>query len=209
MLTYSCIGHVGADSGYGFNAAVRSLKQRRMSEASRSDLVAPITAAPPLPPETPESSVGMPSTQQIFLPRRDLCNRCVSRFFSEIQSIYWFFSAERFYSALDRIYSGDANEASPSMLCCLYSILALTCESEALAEPFDSGSPPASKYLQLAKATVPTLYDDADIDEIRALCLLVRRNTAASSKLFQWSDNQIYRAWLYKALCLVTRRTFT
>jgi len=144
-----------------------------MSEASKSDLVAPMTAAPPLPPETPESSVGLPSTHQIFLPRRDLCNRCVNRFFNEIQSIYWFFSAERFYSGLDRIYSGDANEASPSMLCCLYSILALTCESEALAEPFDSGGPPASKYLSLAKALVPMLYDDADVDSIRALCLLV------------------------------------
>jgi hypothetical protein len=116
-------------------------------------------------------------TQQIYLPRRDLCNRCVGRFFNEIQSIYWFFNAERFYTALDRIYSGDAHEASPSMLCCLYSILALTCESEALAEPFDNGSPPATKYLQLAKALVPTLYDDADIDDIRALCLLVSHAT--------------------------------
>jgi len=173
MCVWLLLGHVGADSGYGFNAAVRSLKQRRMSEASKSDLVAPITAAPPLPPETPESGIVISSSHQIFLPRRDLCNRCVSRFFSEIHSIYWFFSAERFYNALDRIYAGDAAEASPSMLCCLYSILALTCESEAQAEPFDPGSPPATKYLSLAKTLVPTLYDEADVDSIRALCLLV------------------------------------
>src|SRR3569833_3219288 len=76
-LTLLCVwlllGHVGADSGYGFNAAVRSLKQRRMSEASKSDLVAPITAAPPLPPETAESVIVISSSHQIFLPRRDLC----------------------------------------------------------------------------------------------------------------------------------------
>jgi len=183
MLT-SVTGHVGADSGYGFNAAVRSLKQRRMSECSRSDLVAPFTAAPPLPPETPESSSALGLTaagglQQVYLPRRDLCNRSVARFFNEIHCIYWFFSAERFYMHLDRIYSGDSSATTPSMLCSLYCILALTCESEAAAhegmptESYTSASTStASKYLSLAKALVPTLYDDADVDAIRALSLL-------------------------------------
>lgn len=167
--------HVGPDSGYGFNAAVRSLKHRRMSTGSKSDLVAPISAAPALPLPTPESTAAMTPTTQVFLPRRDLCNRCVSRFFRDVQSVYWFFSAERFFSLLDRIYAGDSSCATPSMLCSLYSILAMTCESESRPggpELMDTVHSTATKYLSLAKSLVPVLYDEADVDSVRALCLL-------------------------------------
>lgn len=167
--------HVGADSGYGFNAAVRSLKHRRMSTGSKSDLVAPITAAAPLPLPTPESTAAITPTSQVFLPRRDLCTRCVSRFFRDVQAVYWFFSAERFFSLLDRIYAGDSTCATPSILCSLYSILAMTCESESRPggpELMDTVHSTATKYLSLAKSLVPVLYDEADVDSVRALCLL-------------------------------------
>ncbi|KJR80269.1 aldehyde dehydrogenase [Sporothrix schenckii 1099-18] len=238
--------HVGADSGYGFHAAVRSLGHRRGSEArssggvlgdkaavgAKTDLVPPFTVPPPpLPPSTPDSvgvggvsvSGGVPSPHahlpvynaavhafvpgagagsggsrrmQIFLPRRDLCNRCVSRFFRDIQSVYWFWSAERFYAVLDRLYSGDPSSATPALLCSLYSILALTCESEAQQAQVSASSstvpaaagggggsgsggtagtappPPAARYLALAKGLVSALCDEADSDSVRALCLL-------------------------------------
>ncbi|CAK7200481.1 hypothetical protein SEUCBS139899_003177 [Sporothrix eucalyptigena] len=202
--------HVGADSGYGFHAAVRSLRQRRESDVpSKTDIVPPFTIAPPLPPSTPDSGAPVPSPNnqpyslvglgtgrrmQIFLPRRDLCNRCVSRFFRDIQSVYWFWSAERFYAVLDRLYAGDPSSATPAMLCSLYSILALTCESEAqqaqqqvnvqqtlalsmagvAGVPPDPSTtpPPAARYLALAKGLVSALCDEADTDSVRALCLL-------------------------------------
>ncbi|OAA57106.1 aldehyde dehydrogenase [Niveomyces insectorum RCEF 264] len=168
--------HVGADSGYGFHAAVRSLRQRRgSSETSRCDLVPPFTVAPPLPPSTPDSSAGVPSPHfpsqrpahnarrmQIFLPRRDLCNRCVSRFFRDIQSIYWFWSAERFYAMLDRLYAGDPASATPSMLCSLYAILALTCESEAQAamgelDPAAAAAQPKRWFLHSVTKRIQTV----------------------------------------------------
>ncbi|KAL1898485.1 hypothetical protein Sste5346_003388 [Sporothrix stenoceras] len=211
--------HVGADSGYGFHAAVRSLRHRRGSDVpgtgtggNKTDIVPPFTVAPPLPPSTPDSgggggvpsphalpiynhavsalplvpgtaaagSLGKGQRMQIFLPRRDLCNRCVSRFFRDIQSVYWFWSAERFYAVLDRLYAGDPSSATPAMLCSLYSILALTCESEAQqaqvtpagAAAASGGPPPAARYLALAKGLVPALCDEADTDSVRALCLL-------------------------------------
>lgn len=203
--------HVGADSGYGFHAAVRSLRHRRESDvpggsgSNKTDIVPPFTVAPPLPPSTPDSggvSGGVPSPHtlpmysnavsallpgsgaaaggrgmQIFLPRRDLCNRCVSRFFRDIQSVYWFWSAERFYAILDRLYAGDPSSATPAMLCSLYSILALTCESEAqqaqvATAAASGGPPPAARYLALAKGLVSALCDEADTDSVRALCLL-------------------------------------
>lgn len=123
----------------------------------------------------------MQPPQQIFLPRQDLCTRCIARFFRDVHSIYWFFSAERFYATLDRIYTGDGSAATSSMLCALYSILAITCESEASVDLIEGSSPSGAKYLALAKALVPVLYDEADVDSIRALCLLALACQSAMS----------------------------
>jgi hypothetical protein len=87
--------------------------------------------------------------------------------------VYWLFSAEQLHSILDRLYGGDATCAAPATLCALYSILALTCESEMQQEWPESAARPSVTYLNLAKALTPALYDDADSDSIRALCLLV------------------------------------
>ena len=200
--------HVGAWSGYGFHVAVRSLCQRRCSSNAPpvkiDTMVPPFTLTPPLPPPPSSSSTadvamgvspqlmvasgGSTGRRQIFLPRRDLCNRCVSRFLRDIQAVYWFWSAERFYAVLDRLYAGDPASATPAVLCSLYAILALTCESEARQAALGSGGvdpsnvasatssslppPPAARYLALAKGLVGALCDEADTDSVRALCLL-------------------------------------
>ncbi|TLS23117.1 uncharacterized protein PpBr36_06148 [Pyricularia pennisetigena] len=177
--------HVGLEGGYGFNAAVRSLNPRQRANPASSasipnDLVTPLTAAPPCPPEAPVSAfsvTGMFLTppKQIFLPMRELCLQCVDRFFREIHPVYWLFRADTFYAALDRIYARDSNYASPSMLCSIYAILALTTrDSEA------AGEATSSKYLALAKSLVPALFDEANVDTIRALCILssINSNTA-------------------------------
>jgi hypothetical protein len=87
---------------------------------------------------------------------------------------------------LDRLYSGDATYATPATLCSLYAILALTCESEMQQEWTDVAIRPSVTYLNLAKALTPALYDDADSDSIRALCLLVRY-LYNSHSMFPWS----------------------
>ncbi|KAI6389737.1 hypothetical protein MCOR24_010513 [Pyricularia oryzae] len=169
--------HVGLEGGYGFNAAVRSINPRQRANPTSSskvqnDLVTPLTAAPPCPPEAPASAFSVTGSfltppKQIFLPMRELCLQCVDRFFREIHPIYWLFRAETFYAALDRIYARDSNYASPSMLCSIYAILALTTrDSEA------AGEATSSKYLALAKSLVPALFDEANVDAIRALCIL-------------------------------------
>ena len=137
-------------------------------------MLAPLTAAPALPPASPGSASRLQPPRQISLPRRDLCDACVARFFRDIQSVYWFFSAEQLHGALDRIYGGDAAAATPAALCGLYSIFALTSESQVEREGGAGAERrPGAKYLALAKSLVPALCDDGDIDAVRALCLLV------------------------------------
>lgn len=97
----------------------------------------------------------------------------MARFFRDIQSVYWFFSAERLHAALDRIYAGDSGAATPAVLCGLYSIFAITSESQVEAEGGGEERRPGRKYLALAKSLVPALCDDGDTDSVRALCLLV------------------------------------
>ncbi|KAK7432161.1 hypothetical protein QQZ08_001106 [Neonectria magnoliae] len=168
---YSDVGRLRVDSR---GIKIRSLKRPRLPDAPKSEILAPLTATEIVPPPTPESSLGVKCTpRQINLPYRDLCNRCVARFFRDIHSVYWFFSAEQLHSTLDRIYAGDATAASPATLCSLYSILALTCESETQKEWSSASMRPSVTYLTLAKGLVPTLYDDADIDSLRALCILI------------------------------------
>jgi hypothetical protein len=165
---------VGASSAYLFHSTVRSLRRPRPLGASKSDVLEPLTATETVPPPTPESSLGVTSApRRINLPRRDLCDRCITRFFRDVHSVYWFFSAEQLHSSLDRIYAGDGTAATPAALCSLYSILAMTCESESRGEQSNSPIAPSATYLTLAKALVPAMYDDADPESIRALCLLV------------------------------------
>ncbi|KAJ3539321.1 hypothetical protein NM208_g5544 [Fusarium decemcellulare] len=165
--------HVGPSSAYLFHSAVRSIKHPRQPNTPSSEVLAPLTASEVVPPPTPESSLGVKRTpRQVNLPHRELCNSCIARFFQDVHSVYWLFSAEQLHATLDRIYSGDATSATPAALCSLYSILAITCESEMQKEWSDTSMRPSVTYLTLAKAVVPALYDDADSDSVRALCLL-------------------------------------
>ena len=172
------LGHVGANSTYLFLDAVRSLKRPRLDASSpKSEVLAPLSAAEPCPPITPETTQSLKTPRQINLPRRDLCDGCIARFFREIQSVYWFFSAEQLHARLDRIYAGDAAAATPATLCALYSIFAMTCETQMHKENPGLDTRPSLRYLALAKALVPALCDTGDIDSLRALCLLVSNYT--------------------------------
>ncbi|CAI4214042.1 unnamed protein product [Parascedosporium putredinis] len=91
--------YIGANSTYLFMDAVRTIKRPPLDTSSpKSEVLAPLTAADHLPPPTPETTQRLKAPRQINLPRRDLCDGCIARFFKEIQSVYWFFSAEQLHA---------------------------------------------------------------------------------------------------------------
>ncbi|KAK3689087.1 hypothetical protein B0T22DRAFT_490617 [Podospora appendiculata] len=122
----------------------------------------------------PPSSSSPPDPPRIYLPPRDVCQRYAFRFFDEIQSIYWFYSPEQFYTLVDRTYlPGGAEASSASWLCSLYCIFAICSardESTSTHPPDDVKS--SSEYLAMAKALGLQVCDEADTDAVRALSLM-------------------------------------
>lgn len=141
-----------------------------------------------LPPETPESVHGssdkatptdhrqLLDRDRIYLPARDVCQRYAMRFFDEIQSIYWFYSPEQFYTLVDQTYASGGVGASASWLCSLYCIFAICSakeEGRGAGSQLDSlGSDrSSSEYLAMAKSLGVQVCDEADADAVRALAL--------------------------------------
>ncbi|KAK3317326.1 putative fungal-specific transcription factor [Cercophora scortea] len=140
----------------------------------------PTAAAPtryrlyyPNPSLSPSSSPGDPP--RIYLPPRDVCQRYALRFFDEIQSIYWFYSPEQFYTLVDRTYlPGGAEASSASWLCSLYCIFAICSarDESKTHSPSDGDEKTSSEYLAMAKALGLQVCDEADTDAVRALSLM-------------------------------------
>lgn len=145
-----------------------------------------------LPPATPESVHGssdkggtpktynqlsnLSSANKIYLPDRSVCQRYAMRFFDEIQSIYWFYSPEQFYTLVDRTYADEGSSASASWLCSLYCIFAICSAREegpgsSPASPSGSSDRRSSEYLALAKSLGVQVCDEADTDAVGALAL--------------------------------------
>ncbi|KAK4214693.1 putative Zn(II)2Cys6 transcription factor [Rhypophila decipiens] len=190
--------YVGADSSVRFANAVAQLATGfRAHHTSDSSIMVPLVRSR-LPPDPPESVISRSSTSPtttspsdhadklaaIYLPPRHVCQRYATIFFSEIQSIYWFYSPEQFYTLLDQTYAapqGTAGAASPAWLCSLYAIFAM-CAAKPDSDPSatDYSSPSsttksAPEYLALAKSlgyAVCDLDSVASTDSVRALALL-------------------------------------
>lgn len=93
--------------------------------------------------------------------------------------IYWLFPVEQFHARLDDTYIRGSSEASSSWLCSLYAIFALGAASGSNTIGDGSGRydiRTSDDYLVLAKALVPSVHDEADIDSIRALAILVSKS---------------------------------
>lgn len=98
--------------------------------------------------------------------------------------MYWLYPSEQFHSRLDDTYHDDGATSSKSWLCSLYSIFALGAAADSAGEDgllngnFSEGISDCSDtktsldYLAFAKQLVPQVYDEADIDSIRALAIL-------------------------------------
>lgn len=136
------------------------------------------------PPPLPTSSSNEPGSpsRTFFLPRRELCDYYVSRFLEDVHCTHWFYSIEQFLYRVENTYTGKAGPLSNSWICSLYAILGLGAanyDEPSGQSPLPPGSPAASDekssedYITLAKELLPAVHDEADIDSIRALAIMV------------------------------------
>ncbi|KAG7291469.1 hypothetical protein NEMBOFW57_001488 [Staphylotrichum longicolle] len=174
--------YVGADSYVRFANAVAQTSAptcRRDSYPHKPDaaVMVPLVQSR-VPPATPESILRDPTPttdgNTIYLPPREVCQRYAMRFFDEIQSIYWFYSPEQFYTLVDRTYADRDLETSrsASWLCSLYCIFALCSAGETHDPGQVSDEKTSAEYLAMAKSMGLRVCDEADTDAVRALSLM-------------------------------------
>lgn len=143
-------------------------------------------AFPPGRPERAISSRGISSSDRPYLPSREYCSYYVAKYFEEVHCVYWFFPAEQFHSRLEDTYAYGLEAANSSWLCSLYSIFALGAASRDSGDLLFNEMVPIKKrsnpdtmtthdYLALAKSLIPRIHEEADIESIRALGVLVGR----------------------------------
>ncbi|KAL5427693.1 hypothetical protein PMIN04_001194 [Paraphaeosphaeria minitans] len=173
--------YVGAHSEIPFNAAVCSMG-REAELRKNPNIIGPpkVGLYPPSLPTTLTNETGSPG-RSFFLPRRELCDYYISRFLEDVHCTHWFYSIEQFLYRVESTYSGKAGKLSNSWMCSLYAILGLGAanyEEPSGQSPLPPGSPAASDekssedYIALAKELMPSVYEEADIDSIRALAIM-------------------------------------
>ncbi|KAL2206876.1 hypothetical protein CC79DRAFT_1358677 [Sarocladium strictum] len=187
-LASEAASYMGAESGVSFNSAVRSwmfrISARMMTineENDKDKIPPPVKMTPPStrsPLSFSSTPAGQPAT---LLPPQTVVTSCATRFFEQVHCLYWLFSTEDFYSRLETTYRGGTDKSlqTGSWLCLLQSMVACaSCDSG----PDDGPRLPES--LDKAKALVPKVCDEADLDSIRALILLVGATTPIQSRLW-------------------------
>ncbi|KAL5399790.1 hypothetical protein PMIN02_000322 [Paraphaeosphaeria minitans] len=173
--------YVGAHSEIPFNAAICSMG-REAELRKNPNIIGPpkVGLYPPSLPTTLTNETGSPG-RSFFLPRRELCDYYISRFLEDVHCTHWFYSIEQFLYRVESTYSGKAGKLSNSWMCSLYAILGLGAanyEEPSGQSPLPPGSPAASDekssedYIALAKELMPSVYEEADIDSIRALAIM-------------------------------------
>ncbi|KPI38713.1 uncharacterized protein AB675_5719 [Cyphellophora attinorum] len=173
--------YMSAVTGFSFNAAVRDLHpSTKIARGPDRDVIPPMKTMV-LPPATPQSPAAASSQIHIRMPPKALAYHYVNRYFSQVHCLYWLYSTEQFHTRFENSYT--ASNQTASWACSLYSIFALASQRapESNSEPDERT---ASDYLALAKATVPQVCDEADLDSIRALMLLA---TALQSHCYSTS----------------------
>lgn len=123
----------------------------------------------------PRPTIRREGPQNIQLPSKSACMRYVSRYFEESHCIYWLYSSEQFYARLEMSYANANQDIPPcsfSWMCSLYCIFAVgelsDLPTEHMAEQFGG-----EDYLDMAKALLSDVCDEASLDSLRALILLV------------------------------------
>jgi hypothetical protein len=161
--------YMSAVSGISFNAAVRSLNPAAGNARVDKDVIPPMKTMS-LPPATPDGSIASIPQHDAQLPPKSLGYQYVNRYFDEVHCLFWLYSSEQFHTRFENTYTSRAS-SSASWLCSLYSIFAMSAQYQTTTgSEVDLRS--ATEYLALAKATMPKVCDEADLDSIRALILL-------------------------------------
>ena len=131
----------------------------------------------PLPSPTPENRAVI-RRAVVYIPPRQLCMDMATRFFEQIHCTYWFYSSGEFYRSLDKTIEDGGASASSSWLCALYCIFTM-----GSMRPENDGSvawddhtqkgKTSLEYLSMAKEMSAAAAEEADLDSVRALALLV------------------------------------
>lgn len=171
--------YVGAHSEIPFNAAVATLGSQR-----RNPAIIPTPRLGDYPPKfsgtSPSSDVGV--EESYYLPGRELCDIYVSRFLEDVHCTYWFYPVENLLRRVQDTYTESAPRSSSSWMCSLYAMFAI---GAANYTGTTGNSPPpdwpaaldqktSEDYITLAKQLIPIVYDEADVDSIRAMAIMVR-----------------------------------
>jgi hypothetical protein len=171
--------YVGAHSEIPFNAAVVTLGTARRNPAiippPKLGSYPPTLAAAPSPSTYPELE------EAFNLPARHLCDLYVARFLEDVHCTHWLYSVEDLLHRVDDTYSESAPSSSSSWMCSLYAIFAIGAanydgangKSPSPHSPAASDRKNSEDYIALAKQLIPTVYDEADVDSIRALAIMV------------------------------------
>lgn len=162
--------YMSAVTGFSFNAAVRNLNERSASATANKDKdIIPPMRTVALPPATPQSPQASNAEVHIRMPPRTLGYQYINQYFREVHCLYWLYSSEQFHTRFENSYMNTHQTAS--WVCSLYAIFALASQ-RAPGSNSEQDERSASEYLALAKAVVPQVCDEADLDSIRALVLL-------------------------------------
>ncbi|KAH7089813.1 aldehyde dehydrogenase-like protein [Paraphoma chrysanthemicola] len=169
--------YVGTHSEIPFNAAVVTLGMQRKNPA-----IIPGPRVGQYPPSLPAPSPSTDSgiEESFYLPSRHLCDIYVSRFLEDVHCTFWLYPVESLLRRVDDTFSEGAALSSSSWMCSLYCIFAIGAANYSGT----NGNPPprdwpaasdhktSEDYISLAKQLIPTAYDEADIDSIRAMAIM-------------------------------------
>jgi hypothetical protein len=189
--------YVGDHSEIPFNAAVVTLGAQRKNPALiASPRVGSYPPSLPAPSSPSNSSVQDTS----YLPVRELCDHYVQRFLADVHCTYWLYPVESLLRRVDDTYSATSPNSSSSWMCSLYCMFAIGAANYSGT----NGNPPppgwavssdqktSEEYIALAKQLIPAVYDEADIDSLRAMAILVsgtgieRSSLLMSLRVSQW-----------------------
>lgn len=163
---------MGADSGISFNSAVRALKTTS-PQVTNSKNVIPGLETVRLPIAGSKDSLLSQRLRLYQLPPRELLQQHAIRYFSQVHCQHWLYSSEEFHARLQASYSNASKTPTSSWLCSLYCIFTLGLLSSPSADEAAAAWQSPDITLDIAKSLLPQVCDEADLDSIRALFLLV------------------------------------
>ncbi|KAH8726089.1 aldehyde dehydrogenase-like protein [Phaeosphaeriaceae sp. PMI808] len=169
--------YVGDHSEIPFNAAVATLGLQRKDPS-----IIPTPRVGHYPPKLSAASPSVDETvpEPPYLPPRRLCDIYVSRFLEDVHCTYWLYPVETLLQRVDSTYLETAPTTSSSWMCSLYCIFAI---GAANYSGTNGNSPPpdwpaasdpktSEDYIAFAKQLIPSVYDEADLDSVRAMAII-------------------------------------